>query len=113
VGEETGVAPDTVIGIGVDRLDYTKGILERFLAVERLLEIDPLWIGKFVFVQIAAPSRSSIDEYQNFEARVRAQARRINEKFAGRGRAPSLLNLARHDPDEDDEYDHASDSCFV
>jgi trehalose 6-phosphate synthase len=113
VREKNGLAPDTVIGIGVDRLDYTKGILERFLAVERLLELDPLWIGKFVFVQIAAPSRAIIDEYQDFDARVRAQARRINEKFAGRGRAPILLRIEHHDPDEVYEYYRASDVCFV
>ena len=113
VRAKNGLAPDTVIGIGVDRLDYTKGILERFLAVERLLEIDPLWIGKFVFVQIAAPSRSSIDEYQNFDAQVRAQARRINERFAGKGRAPILLRIEHHDPDEVYEYYRASDVCFV
>ncbi|HUL91014.1 MAG TPA: trehalose-6-phosphate synthase [Burkholderiales bacterium] len=113
VRAKNGLAPDTVIGVGVDRLDYTKGILERFLAVERLLEIDPLWIGKFVFVQIAAPSRSSIDEYQDFDARVRAEARRINEKFAGRGRAPILLRVEHHDPDEVYEYYRAADVCFV
>jgi trehalose 6-phosphate synthase len=113
VRKKNGLAPDTVIGVGVDRLDYTKGILERFLAVERLLEIDPLWIGKFVFVQIAAPSRSSIDEYQDFDARVRAQARRINERFAGKGRAPILLRIEHHDPDEVYEYYRASDVCVV
>jgi trehalose 6-phosphate synthase len=113
VREENGLAPDAVIGVGVDRLDYTKGILERFLAVERLLEIDPLWIGKFVFVQIAAPSRSSIDEYQDFDARVRALARRINEKFAGKGHAPILLKVEHHDPDEVYEYYRAADVCFV
>jgi trehalose 6-phosphate synthase len=113
VREKNGLLPDTVIGIGVDRLDYTKGILERFLAVERLLELDPLWIGKFVFVQIAAPSRSSIDEYQDFDARVRAQARRINERFAGKGRAPILLKIEHHDPDDVYEYYRASDVCFV
>jgi trehalose 6-phosphate synthase len=113
VRAKNGLAPDTVIGVGVDRLDYTKGILERFLAVERLLEIDPLWIGKFVFVQIAAPSRSSIDEYHDFEARVRAEARRINERFAGKGRAPILLRVEHHDPDEVYEYYRASDVCIV
>jgi len=113
VREENGLAPDTVIGVGVDRLDYTKGILERFLAVERLLELDPLWIGKFVFVQIAAPSRSSIDEYQDFEGRVRALARRINERFSGRGHAPILLKVEHHDPDEVYEYYRAADVCFV
>jgi trehalose 6-phosphate synthase len=113
VREENGLAPDTVIGVGVDRLDYTKGILERFLAVERLLEIDPLWIGKFVFVQIAAPSRSSIDEYQDFDAKVRALARRINDKFSGKGHPPILLKVEHHDPDEVYEYYRAADLCFV
>ncbi len=113
VREENGLAPDAVIGVGVDRLDYTKGILERFLAIERLLEIDPLWIGKFVFVQIAAPSRSSIDEYQDFDAKVRALARRINERFSGKGRAPILLKVEHHDPDEVYEYYRAADLCFV
>ncbi len=63
-----------LLGLGVDRLDYTKGILERFSAVEVMLERHPEMIGRFTFVQIAAPSRSALEEYQNFEARVRAEA---------------------------------------
>ena len=47
------------LGVGVDRLDYTKGIEERLLAVERLLDRRPEWIGRFVFVQLAAPSRTA------------------------------------------------------
>ncbi|MDE2259884.1 MAG: trehalose-6-phosphate synthase, partial [Betaproteobacteria bacterium] len=54
---------DQLIGIGVDRLDYTKGIIERFNAVERLFELKPEWVGRFTFIQIAAPTRSSIHEY--------------------------------------------------
>ena len=50
--------------IGIDRLDYTKGILERFLALERLLETRSEWIGRVTFLQVAAPSRSRIEEYQ-------------------------------------------------
>jgi trehalose 6-phosphate synthase len=113
VRRKNGLAADAVVGVGIDRLDYTKGILERFLAVERLLELYPLWIGKFVFVQIAAPSRSSIDEYQDFDGKVRALARRINERFAGKGRAPILLRVEHHDPDEVYEYYRAADVCFV
>ena len=77
------------LGVGVDRLDYTKGILERFRAVERLLELNPEWIGRFTFVQIAAPTRSGIEEYQHHEAQVRALATRINERFGAQGRRPS------------------------
>jgi trehalose 6-phosphate synthase len=108
-----GFAPDALLGVGVDRLDYTKGILERFIAVERLLELEPQWIGKFVFVQIAAPSRSSIDEYQNFDARVRALARRINERFARGGYEPICLKIEHHGADAIYEYYRAAELCFV
>ena len=86
VRERLGLPPGQLLGIGVDRLDYTKGILERFSAVEMMLERHPEMTGRFTFVQIAAPSRSALEEYQNFEARVRAEATRINARFA---RAPS------------------------
>ena len=75
VRERFGLHPDVHLGVGVDRLDYTKGILERFDAIERLLELEPRWIGQFSFLQAAAPSRVSIDEYQNLDARVRADGR--------------------------------------
>ncbi len=61
------LAGDALIGIGVDRLDYTKGILERLRAVERLLELHPEMIGRFTFIQIAAPSRSALEDYQALE----------------------------------------------
>jgi trehalose 6-phosphate synthase len=108
-----GLPEDGIVGVGVDRMDYTKGILERFYAVERFLEVEPEWVGKFVFVQIAAPSRSSIDEYQNFDARVRALAGRINERFSGKGHQPILLKVAHHEPDEVYEYYRACDLCVV
>jgi len=108
-----GLAADTVVGVGVDRLDYTKGILERFLAVERFLELEPEWIGKFVLVQIAAPSRASIDEYQNFDARVRALARRINDKFSNPVHEPILLKIEHHEPDDIYEYYRAAEVCVV
>ena len=66
IRSELGVTPNHLLGIGVDRLDYTKGIVERFQAVERMLEQQPGMVGNFTFVQIAAPSRASLDEYQSF-----------------------------------------------
>ncbi|HZV55433.1 MAG TPA: trehalose-6-phosphate synthase [Rhodocyclaceae bacterium] len=105
-----------LIGVGVDRLDYTKGILERFRAVARLMELNPEWVGRFSFVQIAAPSRSSIDEYQNHEAKVRTLATQINERF-GRGRRdippPILLKVEHHEPQQVYEYYRAAELCFV
>lgn len=108
-----GLPPEHLIGIGVDRLDYTKGILERFNAVERLLEIEPRWIGRFSLIQIAAPSRSSIEPYQQFEVHVRALASRINTRFAAGERMPILLKVEHHEPQEVYEYYRAADLCFV
>lgn len=104
---------DRLLGIGVDRLDYTKGILERFLAVERLLELEPTWIGKFTFIQIAAPSRSFLDQYKHFDTDVRALAAKINKRFARDGYEPICLKIEHHEPDQVYEYYRGSEFCFV
>ena len=74
---------EQLLALGVDGFDYTKGILERLHAVERLLEKHPEWIGRFTFVQIAAPTRSiaraSTRRFQ--ERRSNASADGINERF--------------------------------
>ena len=105
--------PEHKLGIGVDRLDYTKGIIERFRAIERLLELNPQWIGQFTFVQIAAPTRAGIDEYQHHEAQVRAMATRINTRFARQGPPPIVLKVEHHEPLAVYEYCRAADLCFV
>jgi trehalose 6-phosphate synthase len=105
--------PDQAIGVGVDRLDYTKGLEERFRAVERLFERQPEWIGRFTFVQIAAPTRGHIEQYQSYSDRVHALVERINARFPNR-RAPAIVLLAKHhDAHEVVEYYRAADLCFV
>ncbi len=113
VQNENRIRSDTMIGVGVDRLDYTKGVVERFLAVERLLESKPEWIGRFTFIQIAAPTRTSIDRYQSFEAEVRAQAHRINTRFRREGYQPIVLRVAHHEPPEVALYYRAAQLCYV
>lgn len=113
VRSRNGLPPDHFVGIGVDRLDYTKGIVERFLAIERLLELEPRWIGRFSFIQIAAPSRSKIEEYQSFEARVRALADKINSRFARGSAPPILLKVEHHEPPDVYEHYRAADVCCV
>ncbi|HEX7635636.1 MAG TPA: trehalose-6-phosphate synthase [Noviherbaspirillum sp.] len=108
-----GVPDGQLLGIGVDRLDYTKGIVERFQAVERMLELYPDMAGKFTFVQIAAPSRSSLDEYQNFEARVRSLAQRINQRFSSGSYQPIVLKAEHHEHEEVNRYYRAADVCMV
>ena len=105
--------PEHKLGIGVDRLDYTKGIMERFRAIERLLELNPEWIGQFTFVQIAAPTRSGIEEYRHHETQVREMAMRINARFDGKGPPPIVLKVEYHEPREVYEYFRAADLCFV
>ncbi|HEX8010687.1 MAG TPA: trehalose-6-phosphate synthase [Casimicrobiaceae bacterium] len=104
---------NVMLGVGVDRMDYTKGILERFVAVERMLELHPEFIGRFVFIQIAAPSRSSLDEYQNFEGRVRALAARVNARFGRGGWEPIRLKVEHHEAPIVNEYYRAADVCVV
>ncbi|HSD54095.1 MAG TPA: trehalose-6-phosphate synthase [Burkholderiales bacterium] len=107
------IGDDVAIGIGVDRMDYTKGILERFRAVERLLELEPQWIGRFTFVQVCSPTRSRIEEYQEFEARLRALAARINARFARGSWSPVVLRVEHAEPPEVYEHFRAADVCFV
>jgi len=108
-----GLPPEHAVGIGVERLDYTKGIEERLRAVERLLELEPQWIGKFSFIQIAAPSRVHIEEYRAYETRVRDLAARINQRFAAATHPPIILKIEHHQPDEIFEYYRGADLCMV
>lgn len=101
------------VGVGVERLDYTKGILERFLAIERLLELQPEWIGRFSFVQIAAPSRSKIEEYQQLSRNVLASAERINARFGREGYRPIHVRIEHHEPQEVSTYYRGADFCIV
>ena len=105
--------PEHKLGVGVDRLDYTKGIVERFRAIERLLELKPEWIGRFTFVQVAAPTRAGIEEYQHHEAQVRAMATHINGRFERQGPPPIVLKVEHHEAREVYEYFRAADVCFV
>jgi trehalose 6-phosphate synthase len=113
VRQRYDLPPDHAIGIGVDRLDYTKGIEERLRAVERLLELRPQWVGKFTVIQIAAPTRTRIGQYQEYEARVRAMAAQINERFAVARHPPIVLKVEHHQPQDIYEHYRAAELCMV
>ena len=93
---ELGLA-DHLVGIGIDRIDYTKGIPERFRAIDRLLTRYPEYRERLVFVQIAVPSRSRIREYQMLEDEIEALADEINWRWAARSWHPIIL-LKKHVP---------------
>ena len=67
--------------VGVDRLDYIKGVPQKLHALEVFLTEHPEWIGKVVLVQVAVPSRGEVEEYQNLRAVVNELVGRINGKF--------------------------------
>jgi trehalose 6-phosphate synthase len=114
VREDLGLAEDALIGVGVDRLDYTKGIEERFLAVDELLARYPSLGGRFTFVQLAAPSRTKIPRYQELNDRVEALAATINGKWsAPDGYRPIVLLRSHHEPFEVFRYYRAADLCYV
>jgi trehalose 6-phosphate synthase len=101
------------MGIGVDRVDYTKGIPERFQAIERFLERYPKYRGKFTFVQIGAPSRTHIKRYHDLLAEVEAEAERINWRFQAGKWKPIVFLKRQHSHEEIERYYRAADLCLV
>src|ERR1700723_1367806 len=95
-----GIQPDVAIGLGVERWDFTKGIVERFHAVEDLLTRRPEWHGRFTLLQVAAPSRSKLPAYQALQEQTTREFARINEKFRTPTWQPIVLVDQQQGPDE-------------
>lgn len=101
------------LAVGVDRLDYTKGILERLRGVERFLEKYPEFQGQFTFVQLGAPSRTHIKQYQDLISAVEAESDRINWRFQTREWKPIILLKKHHTHEEIRPFYQAADLCLV
>lgn len=87
-----------LLGVGIERLDYTKGIPQRLQAVDYLLEQHPELRRRFVFLQIAAPSRSHIPEYQKIQDQVERLVEEINFRWQDRGWQPIVFLNEHHGP---------------
>lgn len=81
-------AAGRAILLGIDRLDYTKGIPRRLLAFERLLEADPALRDRVRLIQVAVPSRDGVAPYRAFRRQVEEMVGRINGRFGTTGAAP-------------------------
>lgn len=101
------------IGLGVDRLDYTKGIIERFKAVELFFDKYPQYLKNFVFIQIAAPSRSDIKKYSDFDREVTAEAERINTKLKTKNWKPIVFLKKHHSHEELNKFYRTADVFVV
>jgi trehalose 6-phosphate synthase len=101
------------LGVGVDRIDYTKGILERFKAIERFLEKYPAYQGEFTFVELGAPSRTHIKEYYDLIAAVEVEVDRINWRFKTKEWQPIVFLKKHHSHDEIRPFYQTADLCLV
>jgi trehalose 6-phosphate synthase len=110
---ELDLPSDALLGVGVDRLDYTKGIEERLLAVEALLDRYPDLRGRFTFAELAAPSRAIIPEYKRLNEKVEQVAARINERFSAGRYRPVVLLRGHHEPPRVFRFYRAADVCYV
>ncbi|MFA7255818.1 MAG: trehalose-6-phosphate synthase [Candidatus Omnitrophota bacterium] len=101
------------IGLGVDRIDYTKGLLERFRAIERVLEKYPHLQGELVFIELGAPSRTLIESYQNHLKEVEKLVEKINLRFQKGSYKPILFLEDHHDQKKIFDYYRLADFCLV
>ena len=110
--EELGISAKH-LALGVERLDYTKGILERFKAVEFFLDANPQYRGDFALLQIAAPSREESEKYRAYAAAVAEEAERVNKKFSTNGWKPIHFEHRHYSHKELDNLYRLADVCLV
>jgi len=113
VGQRFGIKPGVRLMVGVDRMDYTKGIGERLQAFELLLERCPELRGAVSLLQIGAPCRSSLPAYQNITRQVKALVERINARFGQDDWQPVILHAASANAALVTNCYRASDVCVV
>jgi alpha,alpha-trehalose-phosphate synthase [UDP-forming] len=109
---EFGVQAETV-AVGVDRLDYTKGIVERLLAIEELLTQHPWHKERLTMVQIAAPSRTRIQSYVDLRRRVEDEVKRINQRFQTARWKPIVLIERQCNHEEVNRWYRIAEVCLV
>ncbi|MDD5119794.1 MAG: trehalose-6-phosphate synthase [Candidatus Omnitrophica bacterium] len=104
---------DKIVAVGVDRIDYTKGLIERVLAVDRFLEKYPEYKNKFVFIQLAAPSRTHIKRYHDLIGELDELIEKKNWKHS-EGAWKPIIYLKRHfSPEDISPYYLLADLCIV
>ena len=99
--------------VGVDRMDPTKGLVERIRAIEALLQAWPAWQGQLRFVQVAAPTRVGVAGYAALHRALKSEVRRVNARFAALGAEPITLLDEAQDRERVDALYRASDVCLV
>jgi trehalose 6-phosphate synthase len=104
---------DMKIAVGIERFDYTKGILDRLHAVDELLNRQPQWKGRFVFIQIVAPTRTKLASYVSLQQEAVRITEETNARHGDGHYKPILLVIRHHESDEVYELFRAADLCVV
>ncbi|OGC05900.1 trehalose-6-phosphate synthase [candidate division WOR-1 bacterium RIFCSPLOWO2_02_FULL_46_20] len=102
-----------IVAVGVDRIDYTKGIVERILAVDRFLGKYPEYLNKFVFLQLAAPSRTKIKRYHDLSDEIERLIEKKNSKYTNGAWRPIIYLKEYFTPEEIKPYYRLGDICVV
>jgi trehalose 6-phosphate synthase len=107
------LSPNTRLAVGVERFDYTKGIVDRMQAVDSLLNNHPERLGQFVLLQIAAPTRSELAAYRDLQTEAKELAASINARHQMDHWQPIILVAKHHEPHQVFELFRAADICIV
>jgi alpha,alpha-trehalose-phosphate synthase [UDP-forming] len=91
IRKQYDIGEDMILGVGADRIDYTKGMPERFEAVDRFLERYPEYRGRFVFFQAGVPSRTHVDAYRRLNELVDETVERVNKKYSTKNWRPIIF----------------------
>ena len=110
--KEIGTMPEC-LGIGIDRVDYTKGIPERLQALDMFFEDHPEYRGRVGFVQVGVPSRTQISDYQRLNDEIEQEAARLNEKWGRDGYAPIHLFRGEYSQMQLTALHRLADFCMV
>lgn len=104
---------DKIVAVGVERIDYTKGLVEKMYAVDRFLEKYPQYRGKFVLIQLAAPSRAHIKRYHDLMGEIEEAVEKVNWKHSD-GNWKPIIYLKKHfSPEEIKPYYALANICVV
>jgi trehalose 6-phosphate synthase len=113
IRQRFALSPEVRIAVGIERFDYTKGILDRLRAIDHLLQRQPSWKGRLVFIQAAAPTRSKLAAYRTLQKEAEQLADDINSRYGDGTYKPIVLAIRHHEPNEVFELFRAADACIV
>jgi trehalose-6-phosphate synthase len=111
--EKYGFDEDTRLCAGVERLDYTKGIVDRFMALDQFFQKNPDWLGRLVFLQIAAPSRGTLAAYQQLHRQCLDYVDEFNRRYGNDRYKPIILLDEYHNQEDICRVYRAADICVV